>query len=222
MAAVAALVALSAAPSYATTRTGSATVQWTTSVSAAMSINTNYTSGAGAGAAGSAQPATIYNLAAPPAGSTCTPSGSAFSNGVVDFGTFSPPSVAAQFSCLYSQAINAQVTTASINWTLTEAISANPSNSFLLCMLPNTGASWPSTPSTTAGAGRTNAVTGAACPAGTGLVSGTPITMVSAATTAFAPGSPANVGEDTQVIIPSSPTAGAQAPLTITFTLVAS
>ena len=207
-----------AAPASAATTTGNVTVKWNTAVTASLVLNTNYTA---AGAAGAAQPGSFL-VANNGGGGTCTPSVAAFANGTVDFGTVSGDATHAT-DCRYNNAVNAQITTNSVNWSLAQAWNpSGPTGGYLVCAFPN-GYTYGSAINTaTIPAAQSSAVaatTGAACPAtsGTAMTLTTSPQSIASSTTAY-PTTAANLGQDYELIVPANPPTGTQSP-TVTFTV---
>ncbi|TAM60994.1 hypothetical protein EPN52_03945 [bacterium] len=213
-ASVAALMAFSiafATPTFAAvTKTGTVNITWNTSATASLSVNTNYVS------TGLFSATTVNELTTANGGTgTCTASSPAVA-GTDNFGTISPD-FTNPTDCTYQNAVNLQVATNSVNWNVTEALGANPAGGYLLCALPNPGtSSWPlaatgAAMAATVSTRTSTSVSGGACAAGDALT--TTALTVATGTGAYASGSPANLGEDFELIVPANGATGSQTPV---------
>ena len=217
--ALAALTALLApalpAGAAAVTKTGTVTVKWNTSVTANLTLATNYDA---TGAQQLTAPAIL--TAANGGGGTCTATGTGSeAAATVNFGSVSPDFVQTT-GCLYKNAVNAVVQTNSINWNLSEAIGAAVAGT-ALCAFPNgLGGSFPATVSGASPAtqtARAAAPAGAACAAGAATITAAGV-QVASSTTAYPGG--ANIGEDMELLLGPTTPSGAQQ-YVVTYTLVA-
>lgn len=229
LAAAAAIVAASALPAAAATGSGTVTVQWNISVTAALTLNTNYGGTGSLTATSGTVPVGEFLQGSLGSSEACTAAASVVA-GTVDFGTITPDAgLAANTVCAVKQAVNAKVATNSINWTLGESLSA-ASTGVALCGLSNSG-NFPLTASGAAANVPVSARTAASITdgnaTGTGTCAGTgeltipttaSSTNMASSTTAYPTGT--NVAEDLELITSPSASTGAQTK-TLTVSLVA-
>jgi hypothetical protein len=224
LAAVAACVAATALPAGAVTQTGSVTVKWNVTVTAALALNTNYSA---TGAQGLGAP-TILKSSTPSgqASEACTAAASEVA-ATVNFNQITPdPALASNTDCLYKNAVDAQVTTNSSNWTLGEYATAALPAGATLCAYPNNFASFPVTIAAAGTAPATTSARGAyadntTCAAG-GLTIPAAASSTNLVTSAAQPftASPAHIGEDMGLLLSPAAATGAQT-VTVTYSLVA-
>jgi hypothetical protein len=220
LAAFAAVVGTTALPAAAVTVPGNVTVKWNVSVAATLNLNQNYSA---AGAAQVSAPS-IVSLAAGMGSGSCTANGAGSeAAGTVNFGNVTPDSGANTIGCQYKNAINAVVTTNSVNWSMTEALSAALPAGYSLCVAPN-GFTWGAAggaalSATQSAAANAVAPAGAACGAGTTGLTTTAATALTE-TNAFTGASPANVGEDYELLIPPLAANGAKT-ATVVYSVIA-
>lgn len=211
---------IGALPVGAATVTGTATVKWNTQAIATLVLNTNYSA---AGAQLTSAPSILAHVSGSGA---CTATGTGGEvAGTVNFGNVTPDSSTVS-DCLYKNAVNAQVVTNSTNWSLTEqSVAAVPAGFELCALANNSGGTFPFTVAATLPATQTTRVAALSNANTTACVSGsqintTPFNLISAESTAFTSGSPANLGEDIDLAIGANAPAGAQT-VSVTYTLVA-
>lgn len=220
LASIAAL-ALPALPANAAT-TGTIQVKWNTQAVGTLALHTQY-DGAPVGQH-KATAETIYAATNGGAG-TCQASDTS-PDLTVNFGNVTPDS-ANVTDCLEINAVNAIVATNdTTGWNVSEAVTAGlaPAANYSMCAYPNGSASWPfanaAAMAATASA-RAAAVTAATigtCSGGGQLLNGTSFQMNTTNTNAFTAASPANIGEDLELLIGAAAPLGAQTE-TVTFTL---
>ena len=221
LAAVAAIAAASALPAGAATSTGTVTVKWNVSVTATIALATNYDN---TGASLTTAPGLLLSTGTAGVGEAC-PGPATETNGTVDFGVLTPDSsLAKNTDCLFKNAVNAKVTTNSVNWSVGEYIStpaANPAGS-TLCAYPNGVASFPAVISGAAAV----ATSGRAAYADNTTCAASALTLAGAvsnnnlvtSTTAYPGG--ANIGQDMALLLTPAAATGAEAPV-VTFSLLA-
>lgn len=230
LAAFAAIIGTTALPAGAVTQTGNVTVQWNISVTAALTLNTNYGGTGTATATSGLVPVAEFLQGGLGAGEACTPAASVVA-GTVDFGTITPDSgLSANTVCAVKQAINAKVSTNSTNWTLGEGLTAAAPAGVTLCGLSNSG-NFPVSVSGVAATVPASARTAASITDGNGTGTGTcagageltipgavNTTNMASSTTPYPAGT--NVGEDLELITTSAAATGATTK-TLTVSLVA-
>ncbi|MDQ2872936.1 MAG: hypothetical protein M3R35_07410 [Candidatus Eremiobacteraeota bacterium] len=200
------------------TKTGTVTVKWNTSVTANLVLATNYDA---AGAQQLTAPAILPN--ANPGAGSCTANGTGSEvAATANFGPVSPD-FTNPTGCLYKNAVNAVVQTNSLNWTLSEALSAAVAGATLCAYANGNGGTFPATISGAAAATTTARATspvGATCGAGAATLpsAAPPGLQVASSTTSYPTG--ANIGEDLELILSPATPSGAQS-YTVTYTLVA-
>ncbi len=208
---------LPALPVGAATQTGNVTLKWNVSASLAMTLYTTYTATPSSGTT-----ATEFTATNGGTGNTCTAPASETA-GTVDFGAIVPDLVDVT-GCLYTNAVDANIVTNSVNWSLGEALAAALPTGYAACALPNGSYTFGSAPTTlpVTQSTRTSAPAGTTCAGITGssALSTTSLAMITSDATAFTSASPANVGEDIQLLVPAGASTGAQT-ATLTFTAVA-
>lgn len=228
LAALAAILGSTSLPAgaAATTKTGTVTVKWNVSVAANLTLTTDYGATGTQGGAGVPSILTSANGGS----GTCTAPGAAPSAGpppVVDFGIIAPDAaLTANTDCLYKNAVDAQVTTNSTNWTLGASISSAAVAGSTVCLYPNNFASFPATIAAAGTAPATQSTratyadnTTCAAAAATLSTTASSVNLISSAAQPFT-ASPAHVGSDLALLLsPTSPT-GAQT-VTLTYSLVA-
>lgn len=226
LAVLAASVGMTALPAGAVTQTGNITVKWNLSVTAGLTLTTNYSA---AGAQQLTAPA-ILASSGNAASSACQTSG--IGSEVASTVTFAdathpitPDSALVKNTdCLYKNAINAAVLTNSTNWSLGEyATAALPAGS-TLCSYSNGFASYPATVSGAASvsqSGRAAYADTTSCAAG-GVSINTTVnsTNLATSTTAYS-STPANVGQDLGLLLSPAAATGAGT-VTVTLSLLAS
>ena len=224
LAAVAAIAAATALPAGAVTQTGSVTVKWNVTVTAALALNTNYSA---TGAQGLGAPTILKSTG--PAGNAseaCTAAASEVA-ATVNFNQITPdPALASNTDCLYKNAVDAQVTTNSTNWTLGEYATAALPAGATLCAYPNNFASFPLTIAAAGTAPATQSARGAyadntTCAAAAAVLpaAATSTNIVTSAAQPFT-GAPAHIGEDLALLLTPAAATGAQT-VTVTYSLVA-
>lgn len=224
LAAFAAIVGAAALPAGAVTQTGSVTVKWNITVTAALALNTNYSA---TGAQGLGAPTILKSTG--PAGSaseSCTAAASEVA-ATVNFNQITPDStLASNTDCLYKNAVDAQVTTNSGNWTLGEYATAALPTGATLCAYPNNFASFPLTIAAAGTAPATQSARAAyadnaACAAGSLLLpaAANSTNLVTSAAQAFT-AAPAHIGEDMALLLTPAAATGAQT-VTVTYSLIA-
>ncbi|HET7814923.1 MAG TPA: hypothetical protein VFL13_11170 [Candidatus Baltobacteraceae bacterium] len=233
LAAAAAIVAASALPAAAATGTGNVTVQWNISVTAALTLNTNY-GGTGTLTASSGTVPVGEFLQGSLGSSEACAAPASVAAGTVDFGSITPDGgLAANTVCAVKQAVNAKVSTNSINWSLGENMNvASAPTGIAICALSNSG-NFPISVSGAAAnvptSGRTAASLTDGNATGTGTCAGageltvpwsvaSNNTNMATSTTAYPTGT--NIGEDLELITAPSASTGAQTK-TLTVTLLA-
>ncbi|HEY8313046.1 MAG TPA: hypothetical protein VIG51_02630 [Candidatus Baltobacteraceae bacterium] len=220
LAALAALLApaISAGAAPVTKVAPPVTVKWNTSVTASLTLATNYDA---AGAQQLTAPSILAN--ANPGAGNCTLNGAGSEvAATVNFGGVSPD-FTNPTGCLYKNAVNAVIQTNSVNWNLSEALAAPVAGATLCAFANGNGGAFPATvtgaatPTTSA---RAASPVGATCAAGGATLptAGPPGLQVATSTTAYPAG--ANVGEDLELILAPTSPAGNQS-LVLTYTLVA-
>jgi hypothetical protein len=223
LAALAAIVGASALPAGAATQTGNVTVKWNVSVTANLTLGTDYD--ASGNQQTTAAIAELLSTGPGGAGEACTPPATEAA-ATVNFGTITPDSgLSKNVDCLYKNAVNAKVTTNSVNWSLGEYEGAALPTGATLCAYPNGFASFPATVSGAAAAvqsGRTTATwTDNTTCAASALTLGTTVANNNLATsTTQYTAAPANIGEDMALLLTPAATTGAQT-VTVTFSLLA-
>ncbi|MBV9438781.1 MAG: hypothetical protein JOZ24_02195 [Candidatus Eremiobacteraeota bacterium] len=217
----AALALLAPATAFAATATDTVKVQWTVSAIGTIKAYANFGGTVGTPTAGSSAGTVNSAIGATADGSSRCASGAAPGSGtpdppgyLVDFGNVTPDYTHAS-ACLYRNAVAVQVQTNSINWGLSEQLSASPTTGFSLCAIPTIGSSWPETPSTGASTSlpaSTNTAANSlvassvsACPTGTAL-STSAFAMVGTGTSGSTLTGTSAVAEDLGLVI------GAMAP----------
>lgn len=231
LAAAAAIVAASALPATAATGSGTVTVQWNISVTAALTLATNYTgTGTMTPVQGTTGPPVAEYLQGSLGSSEACTAVANVAAATVDFGTITPDAgLAANTVCAVKQAIDAKVATNSINWTLGESLSA-ASTGVTLCGLSNSG-NFPITVTGAASNVPASGRTAASLTDGNGTGTGTcsaageltipttaSSTNMASSTTAYPTGT--NLGEDLELITSPSASTGTQTK-TLTVSLVA-
>jgi hypothetical protein len=221
---VAALLCPAFANAAATVKTGSVTVKWNSQALATLTLHTDYNS---SGAFNGGTAAGKIDLNANLGSGTCTAADPTNTDGTVDFGNVSVD--AAKYTdCQYESAINAVISTSSANWNLTEALGANPVAGYELCAYANNAtksfasfnaASLPATTSSYAGAATSNTST-ASC-ASNGQTLNTTGFTAATNTNAFTPASPANIGEDLELVMANNAASNNNSGITLTYTLTA-
>ncbi len=223
LAAFAAIVGAASLPAGAVTQSGTVTVKWNVSVTANITLHTNYDN---TGSPLTTSPSILLSTAPGGTGEACTAPASE-TDGTVDFGTITPDSgLAKNTDCLFKNAVNAKITTNSVNWSLGEYIStpaANPAGS-TLCAYGNGFTTYPATISGAAAvaqSGRTTAswTDNTTC-AAAALTLGTTASNNNLATSTTAYPSGANVGQDMALLLTPAAATGAEAPV-VTFSLLA-
>jgi hypothetical protein len=207
------------------TQTGTVTVKWNISVTAALALNTNYSA---TGAQQLTAPAILASLNGG-SGNACPATGNGSEvAATVNFGTITPDSgLTKNTDCLYKNAVDAQVTTNSSNWTLGEYVSsASIPAGATLCAYPNNFASFPVTiaaagtaPATQSSRASYTDNTTCAAAAATLSTTSTSTNIVTSSAQAFT-GSPAHIGEDMALLLTPAAATGAQT-VTVTYSLVA-
>lgn len=225
LAALAAIAGATALPAgAAVTQTGNVTVKWNVTVTAAIALNTNYSA---TGAQGLGAPTLLKSTG--PAGTAseaCTAAASEVA-ATVNFNQITPdPALASNTDCLYKNAVDAQVTTNSSNWTLGEYATAALPAGATLCAYPNNFASFPVT---IAAAGTAPATQSARATyadnttcAGAAAVLPAAATSTNIVTSSAQPftATPAHIGEDLALLLTPAAATGAQT-VTVTYSLVA-
>ncbi len=205
----------------ATTKTGSVTVKWNSQALATLTLHTDYNSSG------------VFNTSAGKVDTnanggtgTCTAADPTNTDGTVDFGTVSVDPTK-YTDCQYENAVNAIVSTSSSNWTLAEALGANPAAGYELCAYANNGAksfasfnaaALPVAQTQYAGSAVTN-TSSAAC-ASNGQPLNTSGFTAATNTNQFTVGSPANVGQDLELVMANN-AASNSTTATLTYTLTA-
>jgi hypothetical protein len=207
----------------ATTKTGTVTVKWNSQALAALTLHTDYNA---SGTFNGGTAAGKIDLNANAGTGTCTAADPTNADGTTDFGNVSVD--AAKFTdCQYESAINAIISTSSSNWNLTEALSAAPPAGYSLCAYANDGtktfasfnaASLPVTTTSYGGAATSN-TNNTAC-ASNGQLLGTTAFTAATNTNQFTVASPANIGEDLELVMANNAASGATS-VTLTYTLTA-
>ena len=228
LAALAAIVGATALPAGAVTQTGTVTVKWNITVTAALALTTDY--GATGAQGGAGVPSALLSTGPGGAGEACAAPAAAPSAGpppVVDFGTITPDSgLSKNTDCLYKNAVDAQVTTNSSNWTLGEYEAAALPAGATLCAYPNNFAAFPVTIAAAGTAPATQSARGAyadntTCAAAASVL-GTAITstnLVTSSAQSFT-GAPAHIGEDMALLLTPAAATGAQT-VNVTYSLIA-
>lgn len=195
----------------------SVTVKWNTSLTATLTLVTNYTA---AGAQAVSNPVVLTNNNAGTTG-TCASSGAAEVGANVTFGliTLDPTK---NENCTYANSVNAAVVTNDTSWTLGAQITSAAVAGTSLCALSNTG-TFPIAAQTGAQAvvqsSRTAASTAGACAQSSIPVAPTaPVTMVTG--TGAYPTTAANMGHDLELIATPA-AAGGNQQFTVQYTLTA-
>ncbi len=220
LASFAALV-ISTTPAFAASPT--VTIDWNTQKIASIVLTSQY-NGTPLGSHNTGAE-TIYpnlNLGAGVCAASDTEAGAGTSNGTtnaatINFGNVTPDSL--QYTdCMEVNALNAVVqTNDSLGYSVTEAATAGyPASGYLLCLLPNGGASYTNGEAATASTrvAAPSIVSTASCPAGDFPMNGTGATLLSA--TAATTGT--NLGGDVELVIGPNAPSGAQS-VTVTYTL---
>jgi len=208
LATLAAFVGATALPAAAANPTGNVTVKWNIAASGTLALNTNYSA---AGAQQLTAPSILANLNGGSGACTATGNGSEVA-ATVNFGIITPDSAVYE-GCYYKNAVNAVVTTNDNSWNLQVALSAAMPAGYSLCGSAN-GYTWGAAGNATMSA--TQSVVAAApapsagntCGAGVTAITTTAANVVTEAN-AF-PTTPANVGQDFELIVPPLATKGAQ------------
>ncbi len=223
--AVVATIATLLCPAFAnaaTTKTGTVTVKWNSQALATLTMHTDYNA-AGAFAATAGKIDANLNGGA----GVCTAADPTNTDGTVDFGNVSVDATK-YTNCQYESAVNASISTSSNNWNLTEALGANPVAGYELCAYANNAAktfasfnaaALPVVTTSYGGAAVSNVST-AAC-AANGQPLNTAGFTAATNTNTFAPASPANIGEDLELVMQNNATANNNAGITLTYTLTA-
>jgi hypothetical protein len=225
LAAFAAIVGAASLPAGAVTQTAPVTVKWNVSVTAALVLNQNYSA---TGAAQITAPTILPSLNGG-TGNSCSANGvGSEAAATVNFGTITPDSgLTKNTDCLYKNAVDAQVTTNSSNWTLGEYVSsASIPAGATLCAYPNNFASFPvsiaaagTAPATQSARASYTDNTTCAAAAATLSTTASSINLVSASAQAFT-ASPAHIGEDLALLLTPAAATGNQT-VTVTYSLVA-
>jgi hypothetical protein len=220
-AAFAAIVGATALPAGAVTSSGTVNVKWNVSVTANISLHTNYDA---SGNPLTAAPSILLSTGPGGTGEACTPPASE-TDLTVDFGTITPDSgLAKNTDCLFKNAVNAKVTTNSVSWSVGEYIStpaANPAGS-TLCAYSNGFASYPATVTGAAAVAQSARATytdNTTCAAGA-LTLGTSASTNNLATSTTAYPGGANIGQDLGLLLTPAAATGTEQPV-VTFSLVA-
>ncbi len=225
LAAVAALTLTPAVKANAAL-TGNVTVKWNTQAVGSLVLVTQY-NGAPVGSHNTGAE-TIYSQLNLGAGA-CTASDTEAASGIVNFGNVTPDSTVAT-DCMEINAVNSQVVTNdTTGWKVSEQATAGiPAGAnFELCSYPNGGtfpfgnvASLPATASARAAAVTNTSATACASGGNPVFASGASaaFTLNTTNTNAFTVATPANFGEDYELVLGASAPSGAQS-VTVTYTL---
>lgn len=220
LAAFAAIVGTTALPAGAATQTGNVTVKWNVSVTANLTLATNYST---TGAQQLTAPSELLSTGPGGTAEACTAPASEVA-ATVNFGTITPDSgLAKNTDCLYKNAVNAQVTTNSVSWSLGEYEAAALPAGATLCVYPNAFASFPATVSGAAAAtqsGRATYADNTTCSAGAVTLGTTASNNNLATSTTQYTGAAANIGEDMGLLLTPAAATGAQT-VTVTYSLLA-
>jgi hypothetical protein len=220
LAALAAIVGATALPAGAVTQTAPVTVKWNVSVTANLTLATNYDA---AGAQQLTAPSVLLSSGPGGASEACTAPASEVA-ATVNFGTITPDSgLSKNTDCLYKNAVNAKVTTNSVSWSLGEYEAAALPAGATLCAYPNGFASFPATVSGAASATQSARATytdNTSCAAAAVTLGTTASSNNVATSTTQYTATAANIGQDMALLLTPAAATGAQT-VQVTFSLLA-